>query len=74
MVNKYYQKHNEKFWKKHLKDIKIILKNKRRKKVKDWYKIFPIKIQKVSIWKNILLKHKNQLVGLFKDPRAIRLV
>ena len=38
MVNKYYQKHNEKFWKKHLKDIKIILKNKRRKKVKGWYK------------------------------------
>ena len=38
MVNKYYQKHNEKFWKKYLKDIKIILKNKRRKKVKDWYK------------------------------------
>ena len=38
MVNKYYQKHNEKFWKKHLKDIKIILKNKRQKEVKDWYK------------------------------------
>ena len=69
MVNKYYQKHKER-----LKKSSVKNKKKRRKKVRDRYQNVPEeqKQKLLGYLKKYYLVHKNELLGHFKDSRAIK--
>ena len=79
MVNKYYQKQNEIIGKGAHEKYRYLYKeekDKQWKKFWDRYKDLPeAKKQKLCEYmKKYYLAYKNQLLGFFKDPRAMRFV